>query len=221
MRIQTGTWHASGEKVEMPAGSVPVAAGTSPNTMYEKERPGNSGIAARGFFQVHDRGPEGALVAGATANGKHGSAFFTSFDDGRHKVTVYGDNHPLYAGNVVKAMASARDGYRQVLSTYRERLASVARDPAAIAERRARWKKLVQRLAFEWEARVHQVNRLTPTITEVVVHAPAAARKFEPGQFYRLQDFEATAEVVGGSKLAFEGIALTGAWTDPQKACSR
>ena len=34
------------------------------------------------------------------------------------------------------------------------------------------------------------MNRLTPTIVEVVVRAPAAARAFQPGQFYRLQNYE-------------------------------
>jgi len=49
------------------------------------------------------------------------------------------------------------------------------------------------------------------------VHAPAASRRFEPGQFYRLQNFEVNSETVGGTKLALEGLALTGAWTDPAK----
>jgi NAD(P)H-flavin reductase len=44
-------------------------------------------------------------------------------------------------------------------------------------------------------ARIERVVRLTPTIVEVVVHAPMAARRFEPGQFYRLQNFEALAPV--------------------------
>jgi NAD(P)H-flavin reductase len=69
-------------------------------------------------------------------------------------------------------------------------------------------------------ARVHAVNRLTPTIVEVVVHAPAAARAFRPGQFYRLQNFEMLAarvceDGVGATLLAMEGLAMTGAWTDP------
>ena len=37
---------------------------------------------------------------------------------------------------------------------------------------------------------VERVVRLTPTIVEVIVRAPAAARHFHPGQFYRLQNFE-------------------------------
>jgi NAD(P)H-flavin reductase len=68
-------------------------------------------------------------------------------------------------------------------------------------------------------ARVEKVVRLTPTIVEVVVRAPAAARKFKPGQFYRLQNYETTAPRVleGGreTRLLMEGIALTGAWVDP------
>ena len=70
--------------------------------------------------------------------------------------------------------------------------------------------------------RVHAVNRLTPTIIEVVVHAPAAARGFRPGQFYRLQNYEMLAQHldepgIGTTRLAMEGLAMTGAWTDPAR----
>jgi NAD(P)H-flavin reductase len=51
----------------------------------------------------------------------------------------------------------------------------------------------------------------------VVVHAPAAARKFRPGQFYRLQNFEALAKETQGTRLAMEGLALTGAWVDRER----
>jgi NAD(P)H-flavin reductase len=56
--------------------------------------------------------------------------------------------------------------------------------------------------------------RLTPTIVEVVIRAPLAARKFQPGQFYRLQNFESLATSIDGTRLAMEGLALTGAWVD-------
>src|SRR4029079_5451908 len=62
------------------------------------------------------------------------------------------------------------------------------------------------------------VERLTPTIVEVVVRAPAAARHFHPGQFYRLQNFESLApRAADQSPLLMEGIALTGAWVDAEK----
>jgi NAD(P)H-flavin reductase len=61
---------------------------------------------------------------------------------------------------------------------------------------------------------VERVERLTPNIVEVVVRAPAAAWRFQPGQFYRLQNFEARALRGKGTILAMEGLALTGAWVD-------
>ncbi len=69
----------------------------------------------------------------------------------------------------------------------------------------------------ELRASVERVVRLTPTIVEVVVRAPAAARKFAPGQFYRLQNFESLAQRTAGTRLAMEGLALTGAWVDRER----
>jgi NADPH-dependent glutamate synthase beta subunit-like oxidoreductase/NAD(P)H-flavin reductase len=217
MRTPEGRWRGNGEMIEMPAGSVLVAAGTSPNIMYEKERPGTFALDKwKSFFRVHRKGESGLEVVekGRDANG---NAFFTSYDDGAHTVTVYGDNHPAYAGNVVKAMASARDGFRQVVETFHARIERIDHAESALAARKQAWRKLAQKLDYELEAVVHEVNRLTPTITEVIVHAPAAARRFQPGQFYRLQNYEVNSKSVDGTKLAMEGIALTGAWTDPAR----
>src|SRR5207248_6852646 len=68
------------------------------------------------------------------------------------------------------------------------------------------WMALTARLDSDLRARVHQVKRLTPTIVEVIVRAPAAARGFQPGQFYRLQDFETLAPEVEGTRLQMEGL---------------
>ena len=46
------------------------------------------------------------------------------------------------------------------------------------------------------------------------MQAPIAARAFEPGQFYRLQNYETLAPRVDGTTLAMEGLALTGAGID-------
>ncbi len=216
-RDLAGAWFATGEMVEMPARSVLVAAGTQPNTIYEREQPDTFQLdEKRSFFQVFRR-ENGAKVAVKRGKDAGGAGFLTSYDDGAHCVSVYGDNHAAYAGNVVKAMASARDGYGKVLELFRERIARTPGDAQAVAERRASWRKLAQKLEYEFQAIVHEVNRLTPTITEVIVHAPAAARRFQPGQFYRLQNYESTARLAGETRLALEGLALTGAWTDPAR----
>ena len=126
-------------------------------------------------------------------------------------MSFYGDNHPHYAGSVVKAMASAKDGYSHVAALFPE-----ARnlDPVTQGSRDQARASLFARLDDELIPRVHEVNRLTRTIVEVVVRAPMAARKFHPGQFYRLQNYETHAPIIDGTRLAMEGLALTGAWVD-------
>src|SRR5262249_36224858 len=141
--------------------------------------------AKRKFFQPHAIASNGDGRFHLTPNP---AGFFTSYDGGGKFVTYYGDNHPLYAGNVAKAMASAKDGYREVMKLFAHDLAAL--DPGAQLARDAAWHALVARLDDELLARVEEVVRLTETIIEVIVKAPAAARHFHPGQFYRLQNFE-------------------------------
>ena len=76
---------------------------------------------------------------------------------------------------------------------------------------------LVKTMNEGLRAAVQSVERLTPNIVEVTVRAPFAARGFEPGQFYRLQNFEALAPRIDGTTLMMEGLALTGASVDKEK----
>jgi NAD(P)H-flavin reductase/NADPH-dependent glutamate synthase beta subunit-like oxidoreductase len=201
----------------LPARTVLVAAGTTPNIAYEKEYSGTFQLdAKKKFFQPHSVSMDAAGMPQLTPDP---DGFFTSYQSDGRLVSYYGDNHPRYAGNVVKAMASAKDGFPKVASLFaRERSAL---DEAAQPARDAAWSSLVARLDDDLLARVEQVIRLTPTIIEVIVRAPAAARHFHPGQFYRLQNFEAITSRVstaaGEIPLLMEGIALTGAWVDKER----
>ncbi|MDT7540732.1 MAG: hypothetical protein QOE33_636 [Acidobacteriota bacterium] len=217
---ETQRWKASGELVRIPARTVCVAAGTSPNTIYERERAGTFALDEwKEFFAPHKiEEINGSRKLVPAAKGE--SAFFTSYESEGRFISYYGDNHPVYAGNVVKAMASAKHGYEHVAALFANEIAAVedasdVRDvvikPIASAED---FSRLVERLDDELVARVVRVDRLTPTIVDVVVRAPMQARKFEPGQFYRLQNYETDATVVADTKLTMEGIALTGAWVD-------
>ena len=64
---------------------------------------------------------------------------------------------------------------------------------------------------------MEDVVRLTPNILEIIVRAPIAARSFQPGQFYRLQNYESLATRSDGTALAMEGLALTGASVNLEK----
>ncbi len=207
----TGKFDKTGEMVEFPARTVCVAAGTSPNVIYEKEKPGTFKLDEwLQFFLPHklERNGDGKLHAVACEKGEAG--FFTSYEHEGKFISYYGDNHPQYAGNVVKAMASAKDGYKHVVELF-EGTANLSCANELIFD------NLVATLDEELRAYVVRVDRLTPTIVDVVVKAPLQARKFEPGQFYRLQNFETSAPVIDGVRLMMEGLALTGAWVDEEK----
>jgi NADPH-dependent glutamate synthase beta subunit-like oxidoreductase/NAD(P)H-flavin reductase len=207
-----------GSLIDIPARTVCVAAGTSPNVTYEKEYEGTFVLDdRRQFFRAHRavRDENGTmLVEPVKAPSPNDPAFFTSYQHGGRLVSFYGDNHPYYAGSVVRAMASAKDGYPHVAALFPEIATLDAADQPA---RDLAKGKLFGRLDKELVATVAAVNRLTETIIEVVVHAPMAARKFRPGQFYRLQNFETYAPTVDGARLAMEGLALTGAWIDEEQ----
>jgi NADPH-dependent glutamate synthase beta subunit-like oxidoreductase/NAD(P)H-flavin reductase len=213
----TGKWHVNcDDQVRVPARTVCVAAGTSPNTIYEREQPGTFALDEwREFFAPHrvEKNGDGGFRLVPAAKGER--AFFTSYESQGRFITYYGDNHPAYAGNVVKAMASAKDGYEQVAALFADELAHLkAEDQPAREEAFAR---LVETLDESLIARVERVVRLTDTIVEVIVRAPMQARKFHPGQFYRLQNYETDALAFDGTRLTMEGLALTGAWVDKEK----
>jgi NADPH-dependent glutamate synthase beta subunit-like oxidoreductase/NAD(P)H-flavin reductase len=215
----TVKWKNTKELVTLPARSLFVAAGTQPNITYEHERPGTFQVeprtkSFRPFVAV--RAEDGRLQLRLPHEGEVG--FFTSYLHEGRTVSFYGDNHPVYAGSVVRAMASAKDGAPHVAELFAGELrAREAEGSDAQPARDVRWKAFAERLDGEFLATVVRVDRLTPTIVDVIVHAPAAARNFEPGQFFRLQDYEAHAELARGSRLAMEGLALTGAWVDKDK----
>ena len=190
------------DTVEMlPARSVLIAAGTQPNTVLGREDPAHFTLDGR-YFQAVDA--DGEPVAPERIAKPGAVRVLTSVRDDGRAVSFFGDVHPSYAGNVVKAMASAKQGY-PVISTL-----LAGRAPASDDATDAFIAGLNDRL----RAHVRNVERLTPTIVEVVVRAPSAARAFHPGQFYRLHNYETLAPRVDGTTLAMEGLAMTGAWVD-------
>lgn len=195
----------NGAKVEatLPARTILVAAGTQPNTVLAREDATHAFIDGKYFRALDEEGnpatPERVAKPAEVRvlMYRHADNRFMSF---------FGDLHPSFAGNVVKAMGGAKQGY-PVLTRAMTALPAPKRTPAEILGEANR----------EWRARVVRVERLTPTIVEVVVEAPAAARGFEPGQFYRLQNYEARSLQSEGTLLTMEGLALTGAWVDKDK----
>ncbi len=201
---EAGAWQAAGKAV-LPARSILVAAGTQPNTVLAREDAATFVLDGR-YFRACDEAGDPVAVQQALAKPDPVRVLLSKRPDGRF-ISFFGDVHPSFFGNVVKAMGSAKQGHPAVSAV----LARVA--PADLASDQ----DFLARLDHLLRPRVHEVIRLTPTIIEVVVSAPLAARRFQPGQFYRLQNYETGALEVEGTRLAMEGIALTGAWVDKER----
>jgi NADPH-dependent glutamate synthase beta subunit-like oxidoreductase/NAD(P)H-flavin reductase len=198
--------------IEAPCHALMIAAGTSPNTIYERENPGTFAMEGKYFKPFRARRADGAVVV---EQGQATESFFTSYTRNGLSVSYYGDNHPVWNGNVVKAMASARAGFPHVRALFTA--AELHPDPASQAARDQEFLETCKTLRAALCPEVVRVDRLTSTIVEVVLKAPMAAQHFQPGQFFRLQDFEVDARLERGIKLGMEGIALTGAWVDKER----
>jgi NADPH-dependent glutamate synthase beta subunit-like oxidoreductase/NAD(P)H-flavin reductase len=195
---------ADGSEVTLPARAVLVAAGTAPNTVLARED-GRFALDGK-YFRAIDMDGSPVTPEWAMSKPEHVRVLMHRAPDGR-TMSYFGDLHPSFFGNVVKAMGSAKRGYPVVTAA----MAGLPASGVTGAD-------VIRRAREEFVPVVHQVNRLTPNIIEIVVHAPAAARAFQPGQFYRLQNYEMNAprliESQGSTLLAMEGLAMTGAWTD-------
>jgi NADPH-dependent glutamate synthase beta subunit-like oxidoreductase/NAD(P)H-flavin reductase len=214
-----GNWKSTGKNITVPLRGLYIAAGTSPNTIYQSEYP-DTFVMDKWFFQRYEPEFESGDMTLVPMHDEEAPklgkpAPLTSYQKDGKFISFYGDNHPVYAGNVVKAMASAKNGYPYIVKLFEKELANL--NPAHQAERDAALATVFARLDEAFTATIVAINRLTPTIIEVVVKAPMAAEKFYPGQFYRVQNFEAHAPVVENTVLTSEGLALTGADVDKEK----
>jgi NADPH-dependent glutamate synthase beta subunit-like oxidoreductase/NAD(P)H-flavin reductase len=199
----TGRLLPTGEKIVLRAGTILVAAGTQPNTVLAREDELNFTLDGRYFQAVDENGHP--VTPERIAKPEVPQVLISIRPDGK-AISFFGDLHPSFSGNVVKAMASAKRGY-PVLSRILSRAAASEPSPAA----------LLSRLNDELRPVVQNVVRLTPNIVEIVIRAPIAARAFKPGQFYRLQNYESLATRTEATTLAMEGLALTGASVDREK----
>ncbi len=208
-RGEDGKWAATGEEIAVTARSVFVATGARPNIAYEFEHKGHFHKES-GHYQTHQQ-IDGQLqpvpVAGHIKSPDFGA--FTSYHLDHRRVTFLGDTHPVFHGSVVGAVASGMRTYPKIVASLGERTLVRGDESEYVTFR----KKIHHAL----DARVEKVTRLAPNVVELTVHAPLAAKRFQPGQFFRLQNFETQAPAIEGTVLQTEGIALTGSHVDREK----
>jgi NADPH-dependent glutamate synthase beta subunit-like oxidoreductase/NAD(P)H-flavin reductase len=116
-------------------------------------------------------------------------------------VSCLGDTDPDFAGSVVKAMASAKKMAPQIDMCLKINRPKNTQDLSTVMD-----EGLI--------ATVVDIKRLTDGVISISVKAPFAARNFQPGQFYRFQNYKTNAPIYKGIPLVMEGLALTGAYVE-------
>lgn len=188
----------------LPARTILVAAGTKPNINLKYDELNYLSFAGNSFQAFDESGQPVTPEKLAKPNTPH---VLMSILDNQKSISFFGDMHPSFVGNVVKAMGSAKQGYPVISRMLHRR--PIDKDVSTA--------ELITTLNHLLRAKVHAVKRLTPTIVEVTIQAPLAAKNFKPGQFYRLQNFETFAPIYKGTRLTMEGLALTGASVDVEE----
>ena len=140
--------------IVMPARTILVAAGTQPNTVLAREEGVSLALDGK-YFQACDEAGQPLKPEPHAAKPLHPDVLLHRRDDGRF-MSFFGDLHPSYFGNVVKAMGSAKQGYPVVSRVVSIKEPSSSLDDAAF----------LTKLNRDLRAVVHEVRRLTPRIMQ-------------------------------------------------------
>ena len=201
-------WETIEEKVNIPARSIFVATGTQPNTAYEFEHRGTFHRVGLQYQHYEDVNNELTVAHGVTHCKDPLFGPFTSYHKHDHRVSLIGDTHPVFHGNVVKAIASGMRTYPKILNVLQKKLGQLGD--------KKEYHLFAEKIKKLFTAKVKKIERLTKNIIELSIEAPLAAKHFQPGHFYRLQNYETYAERIGKTILQMEPLALVAAECDRQ-----
>jgi NADPH-dependent glutamate synthase beta subunit-like oxidoreductase/NAD(P)H-flavin reductase len=206
IRIDKDKWEPTKEEFRIPARSIFVATGTQPNIAYEFEHRGT--FTRVGLQYQHYEDVNGALNIphGITHCKEPDFGPFTSYHLDHHRVSLIGDTHPVFHGNVVKAIASGLRTYPKILNVLKDKLGKQGN----LEE----YKTFAMKMNYLFTSKISDIKRYTNNVLELTVHAPLAAKHYQPGQFYRLQNYETFAPHIDHTSLQIEPIALIAANAD-------
>ncbi|MFT3742064.1 MAG: FAD-dependent oxidoreductase [Gammaproteobacteria bacterium] len=205
---EKGEWVISDEEHVLPARAIFVATGARPNIAYEFEHRGTFQREGEEYQPYHANGELEAVFQHGHCKIKEFGAF-TSYQQQGKRVTFLGDTHPIFHGSVVKAIASGKRVYPEILET----LGPASQGLGDTREYQA----FAETIHEQFQAELQQIIRHTPSVIELRIKAPLAARNFAPGHFYRIQNFETYAQHVDNTLLQTEATAILAAGADPER----
>jgi NADPH-dependent glutamate synthase beta subunit-like oxidoreductase len=199
-RIQDeyGQWIWSDEQQALPAKSIFVATGAKPNIAYEFEHRGTF-ARANTVYETYEADHSLQNVLNSDHVKSDNIGMFTSYDRDDRRVSFMGDTHPVFHGSIVKAIASAKQGYPKIMRVLKP-----------IQNTTESYTQFREKISDLFLSRIVSIERHTKNVIALTVHSKMAAHQFKPGQFYRLQNYESLAPMVNGSRLQTEAIATLG-----------
>ena len=200
------------QEIELPAGSLFLAAGTSPNKAPFYEDKLKFALDGSTFHIINLLGEKLPATSSPKADG---IGFICAKNEQGKTVSFFGDLHPSFNGSVVKAMASAKNGYptiNQALQT--------------LAQPQISYEDFLQKINQDFAVKVQEINILSDYFIELVVNAPLLARKTKLGHIFRLHNYHSLAEKKNWIEakqahseamlLAMEGVAVTAYKINPE-----
>ncbi|MFT7086882.1 MAG: NADPH-dependent glutamate synthase beta subunit-like oxidoreductase [Rickettsiales bacterium] len=208
----------SGEEIKLSAGALFLAAGTTPNKapFYEDKLKFE---LDGGTFQIIDL--LGEKLPAMNSPKSEGIGFLCAKNIDGKTVSFFGDLHPSFNGSVVKAMASAKNGY-PIINQSLDLLQNTNHQNLSPKND---FDEFLTHINQEFAAKVKEVNILSDYFIELVVHAPLLAKKTKLGHIFRLHNYHFLAEkkewIAANQKnistiMAMEGVAVTTYKIDPK-----
>jgi len=200
VKKEDNTWETIGDDIKIPARSILVATGTSPNTAYEFEHRGTFTKQGLQYQHYEDKDGELTIAHGVEHSKDENFGPFTSYHSHDKRISLIGDTHPVFHGNVVKAITSGMKTYPKILEVLKDKIETNSDNDE--------YQKFKYKIAEAFSTTVNSITRRTENIIEIEIKAPLAAKQFRPGQFYRLQNYETYAPKVNHTSLQIEPLAL-------------
>lgn len=111
-------------------------------------------------------------------------------------ISFLGDLHPNFEGNVVKAMASAKQGYDEI-SNLLQKVTTKKFD------------NFLNYINSQFLVNINQINILSDHVFEIFIKAPLLAKHSKIGQIFRLQNYHSLAPKINDQIMAMEGMPVT------------
>ncbi|MDX2083079.1 MAG: FAD-dependent oxidoreductase [Rickettsiales bacterium] len=180
--------------------SLLIAAGTSPNLAPVFEDGLDFEVKEKYFAEIDQNHHHYSISHSARPKD---FSIITKIDDSTKKaVSFFGDLHPNFEGNVVKAMASAKIGHREITKILNNLTTENHNLSKSIEQFR-------QKINDEFLVRIEKVEKLSNHVFEVFIKAPLLAKQTEVGHIFRLQNYHALAPKISDQLMAMEGVPVT------------